>query len=134
MMKVIASVHDYFNEEVFSIAYNNDIDVETRIRTMMAKTEFIFIDQETGKIDGNVGVESSMVIPAFRPMIQQFFNDFIKAIKTLYLTEFDEKKANGLAIRAVAEIEGALILARVFDDKNYLQKTLDRLIKRIEKK
>ena len=133
MMKVIASVHNYFNKEVFSIAYNDELDVETRIKTMLAKAENIFIDQKTGTIDGNIGVETSMVIPAFRPVIQKFFNDFIKAIKTLYLTEFEEKKANGLAIRAVAEIEGAIILSRVFDDKYYLQKTLKRLIKRVEK-
>lgn len=132
MMKVIASVHNYFNEEVFSIAYKEELTVEERIKTMMLKAEQIFIDQKTGTIDGNIGVETSMVIPAFRPIIQTFFNDFIKAIKTLYLTAFEEKKADGLARRAVAEIEGSLILARVFDDKAYLQKTLKRLIKRIE--
>tara|TARA_B110000495_G_C22667183_1_gene394567 strand:+ start:63 stop:542 length:480 start_codon:yes stop_codon:yes gene_type:complete len=133
MMKVIQMVHDFFKEEVFSIAYNNEIDVYTRMKKMMARAEKIFIDQETGNVDGNIGVETALVIPDFRPIIQAFFADFIDAIKHLYLSEFDKEKANELAIRAVSEIEGALMLSRVFNDKKYLEKTLKRLIKRIEK-
>lgn len=133
MMKVIEMVHLFFKAEVFSIAYNEDLEVYDRIEKMMARAERIFIDQETGNVDGNIGVETALVIPEFRPIIQAFFNDFIEAIKHLYLTEFEEPKANGLAIRAVSEIEGSLMLSRVYNDKIYLQKTLKRLIKRIEK-
>lgn len=133
MMKVIEMVHNFFKVEVFSIAYNEELDVYERMEKMMARAERIFIDQETGNVDGNIGVETALVIPEFRPIIQAFFGDFIEAIKHLYLSEFDEGKANGLAIRAVSEIEGSLMLSRVFNDKIYLQKTLKRLIKRIEK-
>jgi AcrR family transcriptional regulator len=133
MMKVIQMVHDYFKVEVFSIAYQKDLDVYSRLEKMMEKAEKIFIDQETGSVDGNIGVETALVIPEFRPIIQAFFADFIEAIKHLYLEVFEEEKANGLAIRAVSEIEGSLMLSRVFNDKKYLQKTLRRLVKRIEK-
>lgn len=132
MMKVIEMVHAFFKKEVFSIAYREDIEVYERIQLMMARAERIFIDEETGNVDGNIGVETALVIPEFRPIIQAFFSDFIAAIKSLYLSAFDEEKANGLAIRAVSEIEGALMLSRVFNDKKYLQRTLKRLIKRIE--
>ncbi|MGB1019414.1 MAG: TetR/AcrR family transcriptional regulator [Chitinophagales bacterium] len=133
MMKVIETVHKFFKAEVFSIAYNEELDVFERMEKMMARAEKIFIDEETGSVDGNIGVETALVIPEFRPIIQAFFADFIKAIKHLYLSEFEEPKANGLAIRAVSEIEGSLMLSRVFNDKKYLQKTLKRLIKRIER-
>lgn len=133
MMKVIQMVHKFFKKEVFSISYDTDLSVTERMTKMMARAERIFIDQETGSVDGNIGVETALVIPEFRPIIQDFFEDFIEAIKNLYLSEFEEPKAKGLAIRSVSEIEGSLMLSRVFNDKKYVQKTLKRLIKRIEK-
>lgn len=133
MMKVIERVHQYFKAEVFAIAYQEDIDVYSRMQQMMQKAETIFIDKETDSVDGNIGVETALIIPEFKPLIQSFFQDFVQAIKVLYLSEFDEEKARNLAVRAVCEIEGSLLMARVFNNKAYLQNTLNRLVNRIEK-
>ena len=93
-MKPVLFLFFCFKAEVFSIAYNEELDVFERMEKMMARAEKIFIDEETGSVDGNIGVETALVIPEFRPIIQAFFADFIKAIKHLYLSEFEEPKAN----------------------------------------
>ncbi|MGB1248206.1 MAG: TetR/AcrR family transcriptional regulator, partial [Chitinophagales bacterium] len=90
MMKVIASVHLYFKEEVFSHAYNEELSPKERFQGMTDMSEGIFIDKETGQIEGNVGVETALVIPEFQPIIQAFFKDFFDAIKTIYMTKYQE--------------------------------------------
>lgn len=132
MMKVIASVHAYFQEEVFSHAYRDDEKPLVRFKKMIAKSESIFINPETGQIDGNIGVETALVMPEFQPVIQAFFKDFFNAIKTMYAAKYEDKVANELAERAVAEVEGAIMLSRVFNDKSYLKNTHKRLINRLE--
>ena len=132
MMKVIASVHHYFKEEVFSHAYSTQGDALQRFKRMIKKSEEIFIDEETGQIEGNIGVETAMVIPEFQPVIKLFFLDFFDAIKTVYASKYDDKMATELAERAVAEVEGALMLSRVFGDKSYLKNTHKRLINRLK--
>jgi AcrR family transcriptional regulator len=132
MLKVIASVHQFFKQEVFAHAYNTDIEPIERFQLMLNRSEKIFIDKETGQIEGNIGVETALAIPEFQPVIQEFFRDFFDAIKTIYATKYSDDIANELAERAVAEVEGAIMLSRVFNDKNYLLNTHKRLLTRLE--
>ena len=132
MMKVIAFVHDFFKEEIFALAYDEDIDPMIRLDKMFKRANTIFISKETGEMLGNVGVETALVIPEFQPVIQEFFTDFFKAIQKVYTSKYSENVANELAERAVAEIEGSLLLARVFNDNNFLNNTHKRLVNRLQ--
>lgn len=132
MKKVIAGVHQFFKQEVFSHAYNEALPPVERFELMLKKSESIFVDKETGQIEGNIGVETTLVIPEFKPIIQDFFRDFFDAIKTIYATKYSDEIANELAERAVAEVEGAIMLSRVFEDKSYLLNTHKRLLTRLE--
>lgn len=132
MMKVISTVHHFFKEEVFQLAYDENVAPTTRLDRMFARTTSIFINKETGEMLGNIGVETALVIPEFQPVIQQFFSDFFQAIKTVYLSKYSDLVANELAERAVAEIEGSLLLARIFNDNNFLKNTHKRLVARLE--
>lgn len=131
MMKVIANVHSFFREEVFSIAYDNTIEPLERLDKMFSRTMSIFKDKETGEMTGNVGVETALVIPDFQPVIQDFFQDFFDAIKNVYASKYSDTIANELAERAVAEIEGSLMLARIFSNNTFMQNTHKRLVARL---
>ncbi len=132
MMKVIASVHAFFKEEVFSIAFNEEEEPQVRLDKMFSRTSSIFINKETGEMLGNIGVETALVIPEFQPIIQAFFQDFFNAIKKVYASKYSETVSTELAERAVAEIEGSLLLARIFNDNNFLKNTHKRLVARLQ--
>ena len=80
-----------------------------------------------------MGVESALVIPEFNPIIRKFFQDFFNAIKHIYRTKYPEKIANELAERSVAEVEGSIMLARIFNDNSYIKNTHHRLVARLDK-
>lgn len=131
MMKVISLVHQFFKKEVFDLAYDENLEPAERLDKILSRASSIFVDKETGEMLGNVGVETAMVIPEFQPVIKQFFTDFFDAIKSVYLSKYDDDTASELAERAVAEIEGALMLSRVFNDNNFLKNTHKRLLARL---
>ena len=80
----------------------------------------------------NMGVESAMVVEEFNPLLRAFFNDFFKAIKKLYSEKYDEKVAEELAERSVAEIEGSIMISRIYDDTTYIYNTFKRLKQRLD--
>jgi TetR/AcrR family transcriptional repressor of nem operon len=133
MKRVIRQVHNYFREEVFSVAYDNDMDAASRMKELIKRSENVFIHRETGAVLGNVGVETALVEPEFAEIIRQFFKDFFDAIKNIYLAKYPEEIASELAERSVAEVEGAISLSRIFNDKSYLKNTHKRILHRIEK-
>jgi TetR/AcrR family transcriptional repressor of nem operon len=133
MEKVIRYVHQYFKQEVFAKAYEEGIPANIRFKNMMKASEKIFFDESSGKMYGNMGVESALVIPEFNPIIREFFQDFFNAIKYIYSEKYPEEIANELAERSVAEVEGSIMMSRIFNDKNYIKNTHKRLLSRLEK-
>ena len=131
MIKVIESVHVFFAETVFTIAYNHSLDAVDRMDLIFTEAEKIFVDQESGEILGNVGVETALSMPEFQPTIQAFFSDYFKAIKEVYRSKFDEGMANELAERSVSEIQGALTLSRIFNDEKFIKNTHLRTVARL---
>ena len=134
MSKVIHSVHDYFREEVFSLAYQEGKTAEQKLRQLTKKAEDIFIHRETGCVMGNLGVETALVNPEFGEIIRAFFSDFVEALKTIYKEKYPPKMAAELAERSVAEVEGSIMLARIFDDQSYIKNTHKRIINRLKNK
>ncbi len=101
---------------------------------LFESAEKIFMDDETGSLMGNVGVETALMIPEFADLVKQFFTDFFHAVKTIYLDKYSEEIANELAERSVAEIEGSLMFARVFNDHSFLKNSIKRILSRTETK
>ena len=131
MGKVIEYVHEYFQNEIFSQAYQENLSASERLENLALAAEKVFFDQETGKLYGNIGIESALVIPEFNGIIRAFFTDFFKALKHIYGSNFSEEIASELAERSVAEVEGSIMLARIFNDKSYITNTHRRLIQRL---
>ena len=54
-------------------------------------------------------------------------------LKHIYKEKFSDKIVNELAERSVAEVEGSIMLARIFNDRSYIINTHKRMIERLEK-
>lgn len=133
MKRVIQTVHQYFQERVFAHAYDKAQSPRERMKAMFDSMERVFLDEASSSLMGNVGVESALMNPEFADLIKQFFLDFFRAVKTIYLDKYSEEVANELAERSVAEIEGSLMFARVFNDHSFLLHSIKRILLRLEK-
>lgn len=132
MKRVIKMVHEFFKTNVFAHAYDKSVAPQQRLENLFLAAEKVFLDEQTGSLLGNMGVETALMAPEFNTLVQRFFLDFFHAVKTIYLDKYSEAVANELAERSVAEIEGSLMFSRVFNDHNYLKNTTKRILSRIE--
>jgi TetR/AcrR family transcriptional repressor of nem operon len=98
---------------------------------MIKNIESIFIEPEGGCIMGNIGVETSRVIPEFAESIKTYFNDWIEAFTKVFMEKYAENKAREVAEHCVAEIEGSVMLSRIFDNPKYLLEAHQRVLTRI---
>ena len=60
---------------------------------------------------------------------EAFFQEWINTMKYLYSFVLDEADAKEKAEFIVAEIEGSVLMMKLLDDVNYLQRTNERLLK-----
>lgn len=130
MKEVIESVHQYFKEEVLSIAYDSNLNPQERMELMFKQFTRIFLADESGDIMGNIGVETAWVIPEFAEQIKLFFTDWMKAQENIYLQITGDREARILAEQTVAEIEGAVMMTRIFKNPRFLKNAYDRIIDR----
>ncbi|MCB0503282.1 MAG: TetR/AcrR family transcriptional regulator [Bacteroidetes bacterium] len=120
MKEVIEHMHDFFNKEVFCYAYDSKLNPQERMEAMFKASKKIYLSDEGGDVLGNIGVETAIVIPEFADQIQKFFLDWLKALENVYLQITQPYEAKLLAEQTVTEIEGAVMLTRIFKNPKYL--------------
>lgn len=128
MSAVIRYAHSYFQKEVFSIAKNPDLTPQQKMEMMFKKSERALLSD--GDIMGNIGVETARVIPEFSDNIREFFEEWMVAVKTVFMEITNEEDAQKLAEQTVAEFEGAVMMSRIFRDPKFVHNAYDRLMDR----
>ena len=128
MSAVIKYAHSYFQKEVFSIAYQDNLSPQEKIELMFKKSQKALLSD--GDIMGNIGVETARVIPEFSDNIRVFFEEWIKSVKTVFSEIINEEDAQKLAEQTVAEFEGAVMMSRIFRDPKFVHNAYDRLMDR----
>ncbi len=129
MLEVLTALKEHYINKVFSKAYDEMLTPYERLKELASRAEEIFVFEDGGDFFVNIGLETKKVVPAFGEVIAEFFAEWIKTMKYLYEFVVDEAEAQEKAEVVVAEIEGAVILMRLLDDANYLQRTNQKLLK-----
>ncbi len=127
MKEVLAHVHSLIKTEVLSIAYLSDQAPGERLEAMFRQFNKVFLSEESGDLMGNIGVETAWVIPEFSEQIRSFFQDWMDAHRHIYEDVTDHEQAAELAEQTVAEIEGAVMMTRIFRDPSFLRKAYRRI-------
>ena len=130
MHAVIQFVHEYFRKEIFSIAYDENLSPQDRIEKMFKVSEKMLLSDDGGDVMGNIGVETARVIPEFSDQIKGFFAEWIAATKHIFVQITGEFEATKLAEQTVAEIEGAIMMTRIFRDPRFMKNAYERIIDR----
>ena len=128
MSAVIKYAHEYFQKEVFSIAYDVTMSPQQRMEKMFKKSERALLSE--GNIMGNIGVETARAIPEFAEHIRAFYTEWINAVAFVFKEITNEDDAMKLAEQTVAEFEGAVMMSRIFKDTKYIKNAYDRLVNR----
>jgi len=130
MLQVLTYYRETFRENVLMIAYDVNIPYKERIRRIFEVIELNYLDED-GCIMGNIGLETTHTVNGFNDIIKGFFEDWIKAFTVIYKYKYDYDLAEKIAKERVQEVEGAVMLCKIFNTTSYINHTVNKIMQEL---
>lgn len=131
MQAVLERLYQYYHKKVFSIAYEDDKSAAERFIDLFKKQDPIISADFSGCLFGNMTLEGGSDQVDFSEPLKAFFSAWQAAFQHLYQEKYAPERALQLAKQSVAEVEGALMLMRLYEDKTYLNAACERILERL---
>ena len=77
---------------------------------------------------GNLALEMAGHIDRFSEAVRNFFADWIAALAHIFREKFDAETAQDLAKQSVANIEGAIMMMNLFNDRSFLKQAHNQIL------
>jgi len=115
-------IHQYFEDNIYSIAYLDNVSDKEKIRLFVKKTDEYFLDSEGGCLLGNLALEVSSENVLFKDEIKAYFLAWEKALAFMLKNTYTEDEALELAKEYVALTQGAIMMMTLYSEtKSYLK-------------
>lgn len=131
MMEVLRYSCDKMDEWVFDKAFNESFSPEQRIRKMTDNLLKVHLAHFDGCIMGNTVLEAANTEPDLMEEVGKYFKKFIEAFQFIYEKVFPSEEAKKQANVALKEIQGSIILMRLYQDPTYLKEAADGIVSRL---
>ncbi|MFN0274183.1 MAG: TetR/AcrR family transcriptional regulator [Chitinophagales bacterium] len=133
MRSVLEVLRDHYRDKVFVFAYDEKLSAKQKLNLLGEKCIDVFANGEGACLMANIAMETNDVVPEFRKPIKEFFDDWVQALTHIYKERYSEDAALFFARETVCAIEGAAMMMRIYNDKNYLYKAQEMIMEKFEK-
>lgn len=130
MLAVLDYLRAYYKENVFAIAYQEELEALDRLQRLGQLSQEVFIRGEGACLMGNIAMETIEVVPEFHPAIKGFFDDWVEALSHIFESKYSKKAALFFAKEAVCAIEGAAMMMRIYKDPEFVRTAHDMILKK----
>ena len=136
MLKALQATTLWFENKIFSIAFDEKITHKDRLNKMAETTFKAFTDDDGGCFFANTILETANVEDTFLGEIRKFFTAWETAFNKVFENKLQENinnnnNDNDLVVQIIADIEGSIVLMQLYRDKTYLKKALKRSIDKL---
>ncbi|NQY20711.1 MAG: TetR/AcrR family transcriptional regulator [Campylobacteraceae bacterium] len=115
-------VHKYFNDNIFSIAYNTKLTTKERMTLFIQKLDEYFIENKSKCLFGHFSLELASENDKFKQEIKDYFLSWEKALVFILNEEYEEKTSVSYAQECIALTQGSLMMMGLYDsNENYLK-------------
>jgi len=115
-------IHKYFEDNIFKIAYNDDLSDKEKIKLFVKRTDDYFLHSEGGCLLGNLALEVSNENALFKDEIKNYFTNWEKALETILKNTLGKNRATELAKEYVALTQGEIMMMTLYmSSSNYLK-------------
>lgn len=108
------------NQSIFTIAFDDRLSVHERFAKIGRESRKLFQDDGIGCLMGVVTIDAPYGKMDLMEPIRSFLDDWADAFANLYLSRYEQADAQRLARPLVAEFEGAILLARIYNNISYI--------------
>lgn len=128
MKHVLQHTNEVLTQKVLVHAYNEELSPKERMKQIFAYMIDLYLDPEAGCLVGNIALETGYAMPQFHDLTKEFFNNWILAFEEIYKQKFPEKEAHAKSTQAVQNIEGAVMLCRIYKQESFINDTTSRIL------
>ena len=132
MKEVLIYTHQYIKKNIFDIAYTEKISPRKRLNRITQMVSLYHPNSEIGCLMGNTALETSGHEKEFEELFTNYFDEWIKCLAFVYKTVYNEETAMKYAKDDFQCLQGALMMMRLYHNRDYLEKALERIRTRIE--
>jgi TetR/AcrR family transcriptional regulator, transcriptional repressor for nem operon len=133
MQAVLESVYQHFNATLFQPVYvdSSNLGPEEKLQTFVRRAERLFTTADGGCLMANIALETLGTDSAFSPCLRRFFAQWVAAMAHIYEANYQPAIAQTIAEQVVQDVEGGIMLMRIFGDKHYIEEALKRATARL---
>ena len=128
---VLAWSHERVSQTLFALAYDESKPAAQRLAMMGERAKRLFQDDSIGCLMGVVAVDAAYGNQALMEPIRHFMDDWANAFSHLLGERHGTAQAPQLARQLVADFEGAILLARIYNDTRYINRVCARALREL---
>ncbi len=125
--EVLAMVNSYMTYNLNKTLEDASLDTSEKLKQIHQLIQKLFLQYDGGCVMANTALESAHANPVYFEEIRYFFENFIKGLKQLLSEKHTEEQSQYLAEQIVQDIEGGILLMRVYNDRKYLTNAIERM-------
>ncbi|WP_440465635.1 TetR/AcrR family transcriptional regulator [Pseudomonas sp. YH-1] len=123
---VLETTHQKLKQSLFAIAYDDSKPPVERMTVLGKKAKKLFQDDTIGCLMGVVAVDASYANTDLMEPIRAFMDDWAAAFAYVLTSSHGEVRAQALGRQLVADYEGAILLARIYQDTTMIDSVIAR--------
>ncbi len=128
-LETIAMVKKFCEETIFKPAYDTELSPEQRKKVFLEKSRHFFCERtDNNALVGFLGIALVDVADAFNAPVKEYFDAWQKVISQLLQDRCGSERAQALALGVVSQLQGALLMWRVYQDPRYIDEAYQQLV------
>lgn len=124
----LVQTRDDFAEHIFTLAYDNGVTAKERMKSMLDAHVTIMLRGNGGCLVANVSAETLHTTPEFMPLLREISDRWHTALTHILRTSYETEEADNIAWRIMQDIEGAVMLARLYDNAKFTTEAVERSV------
>ena len=121
MQEVLAVVNNYYNKKIFAVINNPALSPAQRLIQLWIEQKSRLTHASGGCLFGNMALETANSTHDFKIQIITFFQAWTDALTSLFAEKYTAAQAKIYANQSVMLMEGAAMLARLYQNDDYLE-------------
>ncbi len=122
-------IHEYFKNDIFSIAYRQDLSPKDKLILFTKKVNAYFMKSDGGCLLGNFALEISNTNPLLKDEIITYFQSWEAALECILIPDLGKERAKAQANQIVSATQGSILLMRLYNDPTPFTIQNDTIVK-----
>ena len=131
MKEVLVFTHFLIRQKILAVADNKELTSKERLDIMLSHTLAINTLNNSGCLMGNMVLETADSDPDFKPVLQEYFKNWINSFEKIYSESQPAETARMNAEASLKELQGGILLMRLFGDQKYLVGAIENIKKKL---